>query len=286
MKTFSLPLFAALLAVACKGPTYDVKDTGPLPDTQETDTDTDSDTDTDADSDTDADGDSDTDADGDSDTDADADLCSHNYEVADDAGWIKDWAVTVTNPLMGSTDSGTSTQESYGRGYTSDGDPAWLLFENASAGVSSWMSQTYITCGTDGSLAVAQIDLDLGGTGSAPAILSSVRKYLPAESDMGNGGSWNYNYSTSATMMGMPVTVTASGTFSEAGYDSYEFPDGTRTNAYHMIQTYDLDLGGFQQISGTIDAWYVDGFGLVKELNVDSTGATFMSRELTSWSGL
>lgn len=294
MKTY---LYLAALLVACKGPDYTPKDTGPFgtdsakDSNTEADTDTDSDSDSDTDSDTDSDSDSDSDSDTDSDSDSDP-LCTHDWEVVDQQGWTKYYDYSIVDPLSKTLGSGTSTLEGYGQGWTDAGDPAWLTFEDAQ-GATAWTAQNYITCDADGALYVGQIDLAIAMMGSAgsaaPVEPSQPRMFLPAEKDFKSGNTWNYNYTATVDLIsGMPSTVTAKGTYTDMGFESFTMPDGSKENALKIRQTYDVEISGGMvgPFSGTIDAYYVKKIGLVKEVNVDSSGATFMTRDLTSYKGL
>jgi len=182
--------------------------------------------------------------------------------------------------------------EGWGPGYDANNDPAWLVHEVANTGSFGWEAINYINCSASHPTGLFLTEVDLGlslmGGAASPAVFSTPRMYMPAEADIGNAGSWNYNYSTSIDLGMGAMSVSSSGTYEEIGFESVTLFDGSRVNAWHVQQTYNTQLSGSlpQSFEGTIDSWWVDGLGLVKEVNLDNTGSTFMTRELTGYSGL
>jgi len=295
VRTLSPLLFLA----ACTG-SYDQKDTEDLighdsgTTESDADTDADSDTDADADSDTDSDADADADSDADSDTDTDTDtpttdLCTNSWDPLHEGYWIRYYDMTYNG------ETATGQQEGYGASWW-NGVDAWEVYDEVSTNSGSGFAGTvYYGCDWGGQAGLYMLGWNMSVsmfglpfTGSAEA--DRPRMYLPAESDMGTVGSWTFNYSESVSFKGIPLTLTASGTYTERGTEILRLPDGNDYNAYHLFVEYELN-NGISVTTGTIDQWYVQGLGLARETNTgydSSTGSSIdvMTREITSWTGL
>lgn len=279
MKSLAYPAVLVLL-VACDGNSYSspkdtsATDTGNLI----TDSGTDSGTDT---QDTGADTGTDTGRDT-SDTGGGGgdDPCINSYDPVDVTGGVREYTITM------SLGAGTSSQENYG------GTPGGLydVYENmALPDGSSWAVDTYISCRAAGSNTGMYITEWQGTTAGSPP--SSAMRYLPAEADMGTVGSWSYAFTAGIDPLGIgfPTDVAFEGTFAEVGFETVELYDGTFFDAYHIRNTFSetADFLGtpFNQ-TGTIDAWYVKGLGLVKETIVnDADGAVVLDRTLMGYYG-
>jgi hypothetical protein len=127
--------------------------------------------------------------------------------------------------------------------------------------------------------------------GALLGTLSSPRKYLPADADLGNGDSWSYSYTVEVTVSGIPATITVDGAYSEMPMTTVTLFDGNTYAAYHIINDYTLEagssFGSLLSINGELEQWYVEGLGLVEEQNTNlDDGSDVMSRVLTSYSGL
>ncbi|MDP2315418.1 MAG: hypothetical protein Q8P41_21150 [Pseudomonadota bacterium] len=289
---------ALLLAAGCSGNTYNQDppkddigtDSGTTEENDadtDADSDTDADTDSDTDSDTDADTDSDTDSDTDTDTDTDTDLCTNRYDPLDVSGYIRYYDVT----LMGA--AGTGQQEGWGTGWTTNGDQAYVMYDEVSTSTGGWSGSIYEGCDYGGVAGMYMLEWDVSAevSGSSLGALlgtpTDPRKYLPSEAELGTGTSWSYAYTTSASFSGLPVTITVDGAYSEMPLTTVTLYDGNTYDAYYIINSYYLDLGGFTQINGELEQWYVEGLGLVREINTNTDdGSDVMSRELTGYSGL
>ncbi len=292
MRTFLiLPLLAA-----CSGGSYDQKDSDDLIGHDDTDTATDSDADTDTDADSDSDADTDTDADSDTDADTDTDttpttdLCTNSWDPLDQGYWIRYYDATYQG------EAATGQQEGYGPSHW-NGVDAWQYYDEITAGSGSgYAGYVYAGCDWGGNPGLYNVGWDmsinmLGFPLTGTTEPDRPRMYMPAEADMGTVGTWSFSYSESISFSGLPLTLTFSGTYTERGTEVLRLPDGTDYNAYHLSVAYEEDLGGLASYSGTIDQWYVNGLGLVRETsyqtdNSTGTSTELMTREITSWSGL
>lgn len=289
-----LPLSAlfgvAALLSACTGSykqTDGTSDGSDLDSEADTDTDADSDSDSDADSDTDtdADTDSDTDADTDSDTDTDVDLCTSVWEPLDVSSWTRNYDIT----LQGTAGSGV--QEVWGTTFTTNGTPAYNLYDEVDAGGTGWSGNSYIGCDL-GSAGMYMAEWTMSGNYGGTALASGTatpdvpRRILPADAEIPGAGTWVYSYTASLSFSGMPVTITASGAYTEVGIETWTAPDGSTYDTYHLSNAYSEDFGGMFQLAGVLDQYYVKGLGLVKEVNTQTDGTVFMTRDIATWSGL
>lgn len=208
------------------------------------------------------------------------DPCINSYDPVDVTGGVREYTITM------SIGAGTSAQENYG------GTPGGLydVYENMSLpDGSSWTVDTYISCRASGSNTGMYITEWQGTTAGSPP--SSAMRYLPAEADMGTVGNWSYSFTAGIDPLGLglPTEVSFEGTFAEIGFETVELYDGTFFEAYHVRNTFSetADFFGtpFNQ-TGTIDAWYVKGLGLVKETIVnDADGAVVLDRTLSGYYG-
>ena len=285
------PWILLLLAVGGCASTYQYND-DKAPDTaatKDSGTWTESDTDSDSDSDTDTDSDSDTDTDTDTDTDpgTDTGLCNSEWDVVDNTGWVKDYNVEIGDLFGFGAGSGTARMESYGTD-TFAGETMYTLSDTVSAGTMyAWSGVAYIRCNDSGNDGMYLYGWDVYVQGTPLALeFSAPRMYLPADSQIGTAGSWTYSYETYLDMGTGPTPVQISGEYNELGFESYSLPDGSSVSAYHLEQRYFVDGGTSGSNSGTLEQWWVEGLGLVKEVNEQDNGVTALVRELTSFSGL
>ena len=202
-------------------------------------------------------------------------------------GYIRYYDVTFNGA------AGEGMQESYGTGWTTGGDQAYVMFDEISTSTGGWAGSIYYGCDVGGDAGMYMMEWDVSAeiSGSSLGALlgtpTSPRKYLPAEADLGSGESWSYAYSVSASFSGLPLTITADGSYSEMPMDTITLFDGNTYDAYYIINDYYLDLGGLTQIDGELHQWYVEGLGLVREENTNTgDGSSVMTRELSSYVGL
>lgn len=295
MRTLLYPA-VLLLAVGCSGNTYnqDPKlDSGDLDtgsDTDDTDTDDTDDTGDTQDTDTgavdtgdtqDTDDTGDTQDTGDTDTGSSS-MCTHAWDPLDQSGYSREYDVSVGGS------AGTGLQESDGLGWTNSGIQAYLMWDEVTSSTLGWKGDIYIGCDVDGDPGLYMVewymDLSLGTVSGIP---TSPRKYLPPETDVGNGSTWTYAYTTDVDMgFGFPMTMSVTGTYEDRGFEDVTLFDGNTYTALHIRNDYTMDMGTGTPTVGTLDQWYVEGLGLVRELNVDSAGSEVMTRELTRYYGL
>jgi hypothetical protein len=283
-----------LIAAGCSGNTYQQKppdeighDSGGSGDSGgDTDTDADADSDTDADSDADSDTDSDTDTD--TDTDTDPALCTNTYDPLEAPGYIRYYDVRVFDS------PGTGQQEGWGTGYGPTGDPAYVMNDQVSTDQAGWDGSVYIGCDVGGIPGMYMEEWDVsaetstvGSLGSLSSIPSDPRRYLPSDAEIGSGASWSYSYSSSVTYSSLPLTMTVDGVYSELAPETVTLFDGTSYTAYHLLNEYHMDVSSLTTYDGEDEQWWVQGLGLVKEVNTNlNDGSEIMYRELTGYTGL
>jgi hypothetical protein len=130
-----------------------------------------------------------------------------------------------------------------------------------------------------------------GSAMAAPyAEITPPRKIFPAEYEVGGAGSWNYSDTADMTDASFgSFTADSSGTYVEGGFEDVTIK-GTDYKAYKLTHTYTTTIDiptGAQVVNGQQELWYVNGIGLVREVNVNTDdGSTIMIRDITSWSGL
>jgi hypothetical protein len=138
--------------------------------------------------------------------------------------------------------------------------------------------------------------------GSVDASLSPHRRFLPPEYAVGASGNWNYNYTTTMTTMmsgggggggGEPqvASLTYEGTFAEVGVSSLVLESGESVMAYKLVNNFvrngTAPFGAPLPESGYIEQWYVEGLGLVKEVNIDDAQPEpVLTKDLISYTGL
>ena len=290
MKLFFYPTML-VAALGCDGNTFQQdpskdeigSDSGDTGEPDETDTDTDSDTDSDTDADTDADTDTDTDADTDADTDVD--LCTSRFDPLEVSGYIRYYDVRVFDA------EGTGQQEQYPA--TRD---AYVMYDEVVTAQASWYGSVYVGCdaGADPGLYLVEWDMSIEAMGTAMSAIATpdqARMYLPADADLLSIGSWNYSYASSISSSGMAVDQSVSGTFTELGMEPITLADGSRYDAYHLLNEYSMSVNamgmGGTDFNGELEQWWVEGLGLVKEVNTNlNDGSEIMYRELTSYVAL
>ncbi len=224
--------------------------------------------------------------------------CHHDYHPLHETGWTKTFSATFS--FIGDANStGTATESSFGITTLPDGTEGYsYLDETTVSGGESYSVTTYVACdpGSEEGMFVVAWDgsYDFGGflAYTVDATLSSPgRQYLPPEYALGAVGSWDYSYSLNidavdGTGKSSPNPYTVTGSYAEAGIQSYTLFNGETVDAYKLVNTYQ-QVGQLGTVNGYIEQWWVKGLGLVKEVHLDmDTGSTIASKELTSYSGL
>ena len=148
---------------------------------------------------------------------------------------------------------------------------------------SSWTITENHQCATTGEVSLTGYGLSDGGLTTVTVGYSAPRTDLLAVADMSAGTSWTYAYSASDALIGALWDV--SGTFEVIGTEAVTVTAGTFdalkiTNAYSLTD----DSGNGLSRSSTATSWWVNGLGVVKVTDEDSTGRTWESRELQSYS--
>jgi hypothetical protein len=113
--------------------------------------------------------------------------------------------------------------------------------------------------------------------------------YLPADYLMGGVGTWTYSYDIEvATDLGLPLTLHVTGEYEELSNEDVTLFDNSTYTAYHLGNTYSMaDDFGLIAINGYLEQWYVEGLGLVAEINTNTDdGSTIMTRELSAYTAL
>ena len=171
------------------------------------------------------------------------------------------------------------------------------MIDSADGGGTGWDGEVYLGCedrsGNEG-LFITEWDMSILTSGTAAAApyaeISPPRKVFPAEYEVGGAGSWNYNDTATMTDATMGAsTADTQGTYTDDGFEDITIK-GTTYSAYKLTNTYTMSLTtvmGSSVINGQQELWYVNGIGLVKEVNVNTDdGSTIVNRSLTSFSGL
>lgn len=224
------------------------------------------------------------------------DLCENSWYGIHYSGYHREYDVELQLLDLGGG-SGTGYQEDYGTGWSVSGDPVWVMIDAAEGGGTGWDGEEYVACtdrsGAEG-LYMAEWDMSILMNGSALmapyAELSPPRKIFPAEYEVGGAGSWSYNDTANITDASFgSFTADSSGTYTDDGFEDVTIK-GTKYTAYKITNTYTVNIDsplGAQVVNGQQELWYVNGIGLVREVNISTDdGSTIVSRDITSWSGL
>ena len=129
---------------------------------------------------------------------------------------------------------------------------------------------------------------------SAPG-LNPPRRYLSPEFAVGGEGGWSYSYTLNINAVDpnfgpMPQTWLANGAYADLGTEELTLQTGDTVSAYKVSNTYTIEdqsnpLGG-ETTEAYMEQWWVKGLGLVKEVHIDAGGATLLSKDLISYTGL
>jgi len=228
------------------------------------------------------------------DTDADADTdiqeCPSSYDPVDQTSWTRSYSVTYNGK--------PTTGEQQGIGAATDYGVSGFQFRDAVTGSNGWDITTFVSCEGDDGDGMYQygwegdVSLDMMGFPMEMVVTatdSPPRLYLPSDAEIGYRGSWAYDYTLIMdTSDGKQYTGTVSGTYQEVGWVETSLPTGETVEAYKLANSYHLSISSAgMEMDGYIEQLWVKGLGLVSESNYDlSTGDIYMSRELTSYSGL
>lgn len=273
------------------------------------DSDTDTDTDTDSDTDTDTDTDSDTDTD--TDTGTPSAEC-HPYDPVDKPGLRRSYAVNYKGQ------TGTETQIVESEGLLPNGQFAFFVRNELTAGNEAWSGPVYYSCDRNGAISLVGWNMALRTSfsgfpldvGPVEALHTPGRRNLPPVAQMGSSANnWDGTYNVEVVAEGTTSTFSTTGQFAEIGFQQTTVPAGTFETyvvSYRYVQDRsgvsafslppelrdffpELDIfGALGSFSEDIDAYaeyhYAEGIGLVYELTVDATtGAIIMEKSLTSY---